>query len=193
MALTGQLVSTEVDESEEDEVRAGRATERDSNQVMLDGLTKELADAWRATGADDEHRTSLDVLRTKAGFKKAAKRSVTVTADDKSEVKRMIRRACDLHKVTPIFAADRTNEDGTIRVKWTVGLFTPRKRKAAATTETTENAVSPAVSPNGEADGTQGTDNTGPTPDGTGTPDAENPPEGADATAGRSWGRKDRR
>jgi hypothetical protein len=181
MALT--IAAVPVDETEEDEVRAGRATGRDENQVMLDNMTGELADAWRALGADDAHRPTLDTLRTKAGFKRAAKRSVTVAADDLAEVRKMIRRAATLHKVTPIFANNKTNEDGTVRVKWTVGPYTVRVRKAATgnpapATGAPENPA-PAVDPPEAADAAHGND---------GTPDTA-----ADAPTGdspRSWGKR---
>lgn len=186
MALTAQIVATEVDDTEDDEVRAGRATERDETQVLLDTLTGELADAWRATGDDDTKRTSLEVLRTKAGFKRAAKRSVTVAADDRTEAKRMIRRACVLHKVTPVYANDKTNEDGTIRIKWTVGPFVARVRKPKATEDGQAAPSAPETpadaSPPSDSAGVQDTENpgTGDTP----TPDAET------ADTGRKWGKR---
>lgn len=185
MALTGQITATPVDDSEDDEVRAGRATERDDNQVMIDNLTGELAEAWRATGDDDSKRTKLDVLRTKAGFKKAAKRSITVAGDDRSEAKRLIRRACTLHKVTPVYANDKVNEDGTVRIKWTVGPYTPRVRKAA--TGNTENPAAESDAP--QSDGEAAAHGA----------DAENPPEtdadaptgdAAQSDTGRGWGKR---
>lgn len=138
MPLTGSLTPAPVDPAEEDEVRAGRALERDDNQQLLDGMTGEIIAAWKEVPGG---MTSLETLRTKAGFKAAPKRSVTVDAKDKSVVKAMIRRTCTLHKVTPVYANDKTNDDGTIRVKWTVGPYVARTRNKA--TETTPEASDP--------------------------------------------------
>jgi hypothetical protein len=168
MALKGTIAPAEVDPTEEDEVRAGRNAERDANQTMLDGMVGELKAEWEKHG-----KPGLDVLRTKAGFKAAGKRSIVATADDKADAKGMIRRSCTLHKVTPVFAKDKANGDGTVRIKWTVGPYITRQR-ATTTTETPATAETPAETPAttgsvpaGDA-GTHDTEGDSPDPTGTG-------------------------
>jgi hypothetical protein len=174
MALTGTIAPAEVDPNEDDEVRSGRASERDDNQIMLDGMVADLKAAWEAAG-----KPTLDVLRTKAGFKAATKKSVTVAAEDRATVKQnMIRRACTLHKVTPVFANDKKNEDGTVRIKWTVGPYTPRQRNTAETaTETPDAGESAPAASEGEQD-------TAPSDDAV-TPNGDDTPTGR---RGGKWG-----
>lgn len=180
MALTGQIVTAEIDPAEEDEVRSGRATERDENQLLLDGMVGELKAEWEAKG-----KPTLNVLRTKPGFKAAGKRSIVVSGDDKSTAKAMIRRAATLHKVTPVFANDKVNDDGTVRIKWTVGPYVTRVRNTAPTTPKTPDADT--VTPTGDSAGEQDTGTTAADsePSGDGTPDDAASPAGR---RGRNWG-----
>lgn len=51
-----------------------------------------------------------------------------VAPDDKAALKRMIRRAATLHKVTPVFFEDQTDEKtGEVVVTLTVGPPAPKK------------------------------------------------------------------
>lgn len=147
MQLKGQIRATDVDPDEEDEIRAGKTSERDDLQREIDNMVGTLREAWTEAG-----QPTRDTLRTSAGFKRAAKRRLVVLREDATPVKNMVRRACTLHKVEPVFAKNRALDDGTVAVKFTVGPK-PNGKTAASAPATTpvpepwSPAPAPAPSP----------------------------------------------
>ena len=139
-----------------------RSRARDETQVEIDGDAERLSKAWEAAGKPAyETLTALDAEgNPSAEFAAAAKVWYVVDADERSEVKRYIRRACLLHKGLPVYAADTKNDDGTVTVGFT---YAPPAVKAEAPS---------SASPTDE--GSTATPGQG-TPD---TPDQENPDDG---------------
>jgi len=143
MALKGQFVTT--DEIPEDEQSASPTTksrERDEFQVARDADVAALKAAWEAAG-----QPNIAILSTDTGFQRAAKKRYVIEKGDVAEVKTAIRRACLLHKVTPVYApvatskTSRTLQDGQAAIVYTVGpLLAKEAGNGAASTEAPENA-----------------------------------------------------
>jgi hypothetical protein len=109
-----------------------RNTARDETQVALDTAVGGLVKSWAEAG--------------KPGRDKApAKRYVVVKADV-SGLKSMIRRACTLHKVAPVWFVDNKRDDGTVAVKFTVGPIPPKAPKPDPAADTAPPA-DPAPKP----------------------------------------------
>jgi hypothetical protein len=123
-----QIKSVNVNPDEEDEVALPKSRERDDDQKGIDSDAEKMKAAWVAAG-----KPGLDKLTTKAGFKAATKTAYIVNKSDRPTVKGMIRRACTLHKVSPVYAKDLVNADGTVRIKWTVGPVPPKSETPAET------------------------------------------------------------
>jgi hypothetical protein len=110
---------------------ATRSHERDADQQGIDATVKGMVDGYNTAGGKDSAVTARPTHRYQ------------VPNGDKSELKRMIRRACVLHKVDPIWYKDSKPDDaGNLIVKFTVG---PLKAKADATP--TPNGDQPAEAP----------------------------------------------
>lgn len=103
MAIT--LHTDVTDLPEQDELIAGR--ERDEFQRQVDGNVAELKNATATAGWPAHDSTKLF-------------RRYVVAADDKAELKSVIRRAGTLHKVDPVFYKDATTEAGHAVVKFHV-------------------------------------------------------------------------
>ena len=96
---------------------ATRSHERDDDQKGIDATVGEMVAGYNALGGKDSQVTARPTHRYQ------------VPNDDKSELKRMIRRAAVLHKVDPVWYKDSKPDDaGNIVVKFTVG---PKAEKPA--------------------------------------------------------------
>jgi hypothetical protein len=122
---------------------ATRSHVRDDDQKGIDATVKTMVDGYNALGGKDSEVTARPTHRYQ------------VPNDDKSELKRMIRRACVLHKVDPIWYVDSKPDDaGNIVVKFTVG---PKVEKVATpATANGETATPPADAPPADPDADTG-------------------------------------
>ena len=171
--MTGGLKAAEVPA---DLGVATRNTERDEIQVMVDDATAKLHQAWIDAGkVTREALMAVDENgKPSAEWVKAAKQAYTVSKDDRSPLKSIIRRACLLFdKGVPVYGQDVVSEkDGEVTVTYTYG---PPAVKPESDTETPAGD-SPSTDTPPAAEGSAGGEGAGPdaTPD---TSDTENPPD----------------
>lgn len=119
------------DDDDQTEVKPPRATDRDEDQIQIDGFVAELATSWQAAGKPKQES--------------APWRKLIVSKTDVSATKNMIRRACTLAKVSPLYWKDATRPDGRISVKFTVTDPPPRKEKKNAANGAATAPAAPAA------------------------------------------------
>ena len=95
---------------------------RNEDQVAVDGELGKTVAAYKQAGGEKVP----ELKRPRVRF--------AVAPDDAQELKSMIRRAANLHKVAPVFFEDGSDEaTGEKIVTLTVGPKPPKKEKATAT------------------------------------------------------------
>jgi hypothetical protein len=119
---------------------------RDDDQKDMDTRVAALKADWEAAGKPEQ--------------KKAPFRRLTVTKDDRPELKRLIRRAAVLASVEPLYWKDtKPNSDGMVTVKFTVGPRVAKNEDTPATAPAAETAppanTEPPVNPNADEGGEQ--------------------------------------
>lgn len=119
MALKIAELAAPVDE--ELKVRKPHVTERDETQMDVDARTGKAAAAWKDM---PNHLKVPEHNRPRV--------RLAVDPDDKSELKRIIRRAATLHKVDPVYFEDATDDKGRAVVTFTVGPKKPSPRRASS-------------------------------------------------------------
>jgi hypothetical protein len=125
MAIT--LRDNPADDTQTD-LAPGRNRERDDFQKGVDETVKGLV------GTDNTYR-------------------YTVAKDDKGDMKRIVRRATDIHKQTPVWFKDSAHEDGTVTIKFRVQ---PKPVKAEGNGQADQPAETPAETPPAEQDQPRG-------------------------------------
>jgi hypothetical protein len=99
-------------EDTQTELQPGRSRERDEFQTAVDKTVEGLV------GTDNTYR-------------------YTVAKADKSDMKKIVRRATDLHKQIPVWFKDQAHDDGTVTVKFRVQ---PKPAKTEANGQAEQSA-----------------------------------------------------
>jgi hypothetical protein len=108
-----------------------RTHDRDEDQTAMDKRVAGLVKRW--TEAGKPAQATAPFLR------------LTVPKEQRSAVKKLIRRATVLAKVEPLYWQDtKPNSDGEITVKFTVG---PKREKPATETPAAATPTVPAPAP----------------------------------------------
>ena len=119
-----------------------RSHDRDEDQLAMDARVKALVTEWTAAG--------------KPAQEQAPYRRLTVAKDDRSELKRQIRRATVLAKVDPLYWDDtKPNEQGEVTVKFTVGPQKVKANGSATATAPVTPPEQPPADPNADQGGEQ--------------------------------------
>lgn len=137
------------DATDEQDAILARSTDRDPDQVDMDKRVEAIKGEWEGKGKP-------------AHGKQNPFRRISVPKDERSEVKRLIRRATVLHGVDPAYWKD-TKPDAQGRVTIKFGVQTKKVKADAngsgtpAATATAEqpNTEPPATDPNADQGGEQ--------------------------------------
>jgi hypothetical protein len=116
---------------------ATRSHERDEDQKGIDATVAGMVKAWTDAGKPAPAQATAGMTHR-----------YLIPGTDKSELKRMIRRACVAAKVDPAWYVDgKPDAAGNIVVKFTVAALKPKAPKATANGKTATPAPAPTPTP----------------------------------------------